>query len=162
MRALKNLGWTLLGIAFFIGLVLLIAAFANGAVWLSTRVLPIIDTINAIALGLCLLTIPLIFFRAARGAAVLVYFIASYFFGLELWMYGLIATYTIWGMIAVIIGLFFVGIGIVPLGILAALTHGEWPLLVNFAIQIATTLGARFLAIYLATKVDDEARVRVA
>jgi hypothetical protein len=41
-------------------------------------------------------------------------------------VYGFVATYEIWGGVGVFIGLILGIVGIVPLGIIAALSHAEW------------------------------------
>ena len=77
-----------------------------------------------------------------------------------MWCCGLAVTYDQWGTMGVIIGLLFAGVGIVPIAMLAALFHGDWGVLVGFAILIVLTFGLRALALWLAKKVDDRAAAR--
>lgn len=50
--------------------------------------------------------------------------IASYIFGLMLWMTGLMLTYTLWGLSAVFAGWFVFGIGVAITAIIATLFNG--------------------------------------
>jgi hypothetical protein len=61
--------------------------------------------------------------RRTRAFSAAGLMIASYVFGACLWITSLLLTYELWGTIAVIIGLAVVGIGIVPVALLAALFH---------------------------------------
>ena len=82
---------------------------------------------------------------------------ASFVFGAMMWCGGLGVTYEAWGMGGVIIGLVIAGVGIVPVGMLAVLLHGEWQALIVFVILIVLTFGLRGLGFWLAKKVDERA-----
>lgn len=60
-----------------------------------------------------------------RGFSALGLLIASYAFGAILWVWSLLLTLQLWGALAVIIGLLIMGIGIVPVAILAVIFHAE-------------------------------------
>lgn len=67
-------------------------------------------------------------------------------------MDGLLVTLSTWGVVAVIIGLCFMGVGVVPIGMLAALFHGQWEELFDLIILIVLTFGCRFFSIWLDEK----------
>jgi hypothetical protein len=46
-------------------------------------------------------------------------------------------------------------VGVVPLGILAAIFHADWWNAGNLAIGLILTFSTRIFALYLATKVDE-------
>ena len=52
-------------------------------------------------------------------------------------------TLSTWGTFAVILGLLVAGIGVVPIAMLAALTHGEWMILLELVILTVLTFGCR-------------------
>jgi membrane protein YdbS with pleckstrin-like domain len=87
-----------------------------------------------------------------RPWAGLGFFISSYIFGLTGWFMGLLLTWAIWGGVVVIIGLLFMGIGVVPLGMLATLFNGMWLELGLLTFVLILTFGLRTLGMTLAEK----------
>jgi hypothetical protein len=69
---------------------------------------------------------PLGIFRRLRGAAGAGLITASWILGAILWFYGALATFTYWGWIGLIIGLFVFGVGVVPMGFLALALQSQW------------------------------------
>ena len=69
-------------------------------------------------------------------------------------MDGLVTTLTLWGTFAVIVGLCFAGVGVVPIGILAALFHGYWSRVFEMLTLIVLTFGSRFFAVWLLSKTE--------
>ena len=80
--------------------------------------------------------------------------IGSYVLGLSLWVWSLLLTYSIWGGVAVFIGLFLFGVGIVPVAMLATLFHGMWSDLGQLVLGLVLVFGSRILAIWLGNKVE--------
>jgi hypothetical protein len=80
--------------------------------------------------------------------------IASYVFGVDVWMYGFLVTFDLWGSIGVLFGLFLGVVGIVPLGMIAAALHALWPIVAELAFGMAITYGARMFAFFLAATLD--------
>jgi hypothetical protein len=154
--ALKNLGFILLGIAFFGGLLLLSVFFIEGAVWVTVKLTPVIEWANLVAFVIAVLLILPSFIRSGRGFAAICYIIVSYVFGITLWMYSLIVAYALWGTAGIVIGLLLMGVGVVPVAIVAALLHGEWFAIGNLAFGLVLTFGTRALALFLASKADHE------
>jgi hypothetical protein len=122
--------------------------FFKGAVWASMHILPPLISIGWIVLAIVLLILlPLSVFRRLRSLTGAGIYLASYLFGLICWLVGLVVAYMLWGLWAVIIGVLFLGIGVVPLGMLAALFKGEWYMLIVLVVLAALTFGARFLGL---------------
>src|SRR5208282_5476694 len=98
--------------------------------------------------------LPLSIFRAPRIVSVWGFLIASYVFGVDVWMYGFLVTFDLWGSIGVLFGLFLGVVGIVPLGMIAAALHALWSIVAELAFGIAITYGARMFAFFLAGTLD--------
>jgi len=114
-----------------------------------------------VAFIICLLIfgmilMPLSYFKRTKAAAGTGMLIASIVFGLTLWLWGFLLTYAMWGIGAVIIGLFIFGIGVVPIAMLATLINAEWYTLIELVILTALTFGVRFWGGYLLVGTSEE------
>lgn len=89
-----------------------------------------------------------------RAWAAMGYLVASYLFGAATWMFGLVITYYLWGGFAVFLGLFIIGVGVVPFGVIAAAMHGYWPTVGSLVVGVVMTFGARALSLFLANSAD--------
>src|SRR5580765_7857213 len=104
---IKLIGSFLLSICILVGAMFLVAMLVKGGVWLSERVYPWLVVLNAIALFVVILVLlPLAIFRRTRAFAGLGIYLASYVFGLTLWVWSLLISYSIWGVIGILVGLF--------------------------------------------------------
>ena len=128
----------------------------EGTTAVAGHVLPFLIGATYIAIVLCVIfLLPLSLFKATRAVSAWGYIIASYLFGIGVWMYGFLVTYNLWGGIGVVVGSILGGVGIVPLGIVAAALKGLWSVVGNLVFGIGLTFGARVFAGYLAAKVDN-------
>lgn len=153
-ETLKAIGGFAFGLALLAGLIVLAVFFIKGGVWLSEKLLPILLVIGWCAfLGCLFLFVPLAVFRSTRGFAGVCLYIASYIFGASAWMTGLLLSYTIWGVFAVIVGLLFLGVGVVPVALLATLVKGLWSPFFSLLLMVAATWGSRFMAMYVLEEV---------
>jgi hypothetical protein len=59
----------------------------------------------------------------------------------------------LWGVAAVIIGLILGFVGVVPIGMLASIFHGEWAALILLVVGTFVTYLTRFFALWRAAKV---------
>lgn len=151
----KTIGSSLLGFAIFIGIILLIAFFIKGGVWLSEVIYPWLTIIFTIALIISvLILLPLAIFKKTRSFSGVGLYVASYIFGASLWVWAFLLTYVFWGTTALFIGLFMAGVGIVPMAIIATLFQGEWSILGQLVLLLVFTLGSRMLGIYLSEKAE--------
>ena len=150
---LKGAGNLLLGILIFVAILAIPALFIVGAEWLSERLLPWFVLASFLALGFLLLVLlPLAAFRRSRAFASIAMLVVSYVFGATVWMEGLLLTMALWGTFAVIIGLFFMGVGVVPIAMLATLFKGMWARLAELVVLTVLTFGTRFLAVWVGEK----------
>jgi hypothetical protein len=151
--ALKSIGGFLLGICIFAAIIFIVAMFVKGGVWLSERAYPWLVAINAIAFLIVLFVLlPLSIFRRTRAFGGGGIYISSFLFGLGLWVWCLLISYTLWGVGGVVVGLLLGGVGVVPIAFFASLFHGLWSILGQILLLVAITFGTRFLGIFLMMK----------
>ena len=106
--------------------------------------------LSVLALGFAIIVLtPLALISRTRHWAGLGFFISSYVFGLTGWFMGLLLTWTLWGSLAVLIGLFIFGIGVVPIAMLATLFDGMWAELGLLFMAVILTFGFRTLGMTL-------------
>ncbi len=152
---LAGLGGLLIMAAFLIVGLAITAVFIFGAAWGSAKLLPWFSVLTWIAFAIVvLILLPLAIPRATRGFSSVALFIASYIFGATLWMEGLLLTLAIWGLGAVFIGLFLMGVGVVPIAMLATLLKGMWIPLVELVLLTIMTIGSRVGAMSLAESLE--------
>ncbi len=156
---IKEFGTYVLGLAIFICILAIPVLFIWGGVWLSTKILPWLNLFSIIALAIfIIILLPLSIFRKIRSFSGSCMVFASYMFGVNVWFSGLLLTYVLWGGWAVFIGLFLMGIGVVPIAMLATLFKGmrlEFGSLILFTIL---TFGVRILGVYLIEKAGSDSR----
>lgn len=155
MEALRNLGWGRLDIAIMVALVFVAALLINGMAWVYGHVLEYLITFNNIVTLVCIVVLlPLAPFRKTRIVPAYGLYVASFVFGVCVWVYGFVVTYEIWGGVGVLIGLMLGIVGIVPLGIIAALWHSEWVIAAELIYGLVLTYGARAIALWLGAKIE--------
>jgi hypothetical protein len=159
MEKLKDVGWGLLGIALMVAVVFVAALLINGMAWASGHFLWYLITFNNIVTAACIVfLLPLAPFRKTRIVPAYGLYVASFVFGVCVWMYGFTVTYQIWGGVGVFIGLILGIVGIVPLGIIAASLHSEWVIVAELVYGLALTYGARSIALWLLAKIEADAK----
>jgi len=149
-NSLKSIGIFLAGIFVLAASVILGLLFILGAAWLTAKLYPVLLVLATLTTEVCILILlPLSLFRKTRSFSGLGFFLCSYFLGLTLWAWGLLITYNTWGILAVFLGLCFLGVGVVPLAILATLFHGMWSTSGNLILLLIVTVGIRSLGLFL-------------
>jgi hypothetical protein len=125
-----------------------------GAELLSESLLPWFNLASILALGFVLFVVlPLSVFRRCRGFAAIASLV-SYVFGTTLWMVALLLTLALWGAWAVVIGLFMIGVGVVPIAMLATLFNGMWSILGQQLVLTVLTFCTRFYARWIGDRTD--------
>lgn len=125
--------------------------FIEGSVWVGEHILPWLEpfmwgvlVVNAVVGA------PLALFARTRALAATIFILASWIYGLTLWFWALVLTYTLWGVVAVFIGLFLLGVGVVPVAMLATLIEGQVATTAELLLLTVVTFGARRIGIQLA------------
>ena len=155
METLKTISGCLFSLVACIAVLALVVLFFFGAGWVSVHVLPwLLLTCLILAAILFIILLPLSAIKKARGFIAMTILIISFIIGISAWMYGLLVTLSTWGVVAVIIGLCLGGVGVVPIGILAALFHGQWEQLFELISLIVLTFGCRVFSIWLAEQTE--------
>lgn len=153
---LYSIGCFIIWIGIFLVTIFLGIFFIKGGVWLGAKVLPWLYIIMWFVFAFDLLIIiPLGIFKKTKAASAIGLVVSSYIYGLTLWFWSLLLTYVIWGAVAVAIGLFIVGVGVVPIAILATAIKGEWAITGQIIILLLFTFGSRILGFYFAQKADE-------
>lgn len=129
------------------------AAYLWGLTWISNTLLPLVLSavvpieILAAAIGGVLAC-----FRKTRAIAGLGFQLTSFVPGAAVWMWSFLLVYTLWGSWAVAVGFFFMGIGVVPMAVVATALNGGWGIAGQIIFLILLTFGQRVLGGFLIAK----------
>lgn len=161
LEKFKSVGLIIAWIAIVIGVFLISWLFLYGSVWVSDKIYPWLVTGSGLALGVVIfLLLPLAFIRKTRAVSGIGIIVVSYIFGLTLWVFGLLLTYDLWGFIAVFIGLFMFGVGVIPMAMLATLFKGMWSTFGELVLLTVLTFGTRFAGAWIVSKAETEQGIR--
>jgi len=151
--AISGIGTYAIGLVIMLAVLSIPALLIHGVALIGPKVFPWLMSLSIILLALNIVVLlPMSLIPPTRPWAGLGFFISSYIFGLTGWFMGLLLTWAIWGGVVVIIGLLFMGIGVVPLGMLATLFNGMWLELGLLTFVLILTFGLRTLGMTLAEK----------
>lgn len=146
----KSIGSFLFGLCVFFGLMFLLYFVFAGGVWLGVVVYPIVATISGVTFLVSLLFIlPLGLFSKTKNFSGNALMLASLIIGFSTWIWSFLLTYSAWGFIGLFIGLVFMGIGVVPVAMLASLLNAEWSILAQLVLSVVVIYGFRILGIRL-------------
>lgn len=153
---LKSIGSFLMGGVVFVGLILVVLFFVKGGVWLGVKILPWLSLIIWPVLAIDILIIlPLGIFKKTKEVSAIGLVVSSWVYGLTLWFWALLLTYSIWGAVAVFIGLFILGVGVVPIAMLATVIEGQWSILGQLMFLLFLIFGSRALGYYFAHRAEE-------
>ena len=158
MDTLKSIGSILLGITIFIGIIIATVLFFAIGAQVAFTIAPFINWLAGILFIINLILLLFALVPKARGVVGLIIYISSYVYGLSAWIFGLAVTLALWGWIAVIIGIFLGGVGVVPIGMLAAIFNGEWGIFWTLIITVVLTYGSRMIGYALANSTDNHVK----
>ena len=161
MGKLKDVGLVGMGILILVALIALAASILMGLGEFSLWALDFLPYVFGWSVVASVLMIPLAIIPATRGWASAGYTFVSFAFGATLWLLCLAFTYVTWGLLPVILGLMFFGVGVAVIGTIAALFTGAWTVLGNIVVMFALTFGLRALGFWLSEK-HEERRNRLA
>lgn len=156
VEKIKALGGVLLGIAIFVCVLALPVVFIKGSLWASEHLLQPLIVVGWIALALnILILLPLSIFKRLRSFTGGGIFLSSYIFGLVSWLLGFVLTYALWGLWAVIVGILFLGGGVVPIALLATLFKGLWEPFFTLIVLTVITFGSRVGGLLIASSANE-------
>jgi hypothetical protein len=132
-------------------------------IWIVKNGIKINELLGVVAffilLAYILIFTPLAFFRKTRPASAFAFYIGSFVFGINLWIGSFVITLVLAGLGWLILGLFFAGVGVVPIAFIALLLNEEWINLFEFAGMIVMVFGFRILGLWLGSKCEDKPRI---
>jgi hypothetical protein len=153
---LKKVSGFIIGICIFFGIIFLVIFLIKGGIWLGAKVLPWLFIIMWIFFVLdVLIFLPLGIFKKTKGISAFGFLLSSYIYGLTLWLWSFLLTLSIWGTIAVYVGLFVVGVGVIPIAMLATIIKGEWVITGEIILLLILTFGSRMLGYHFAEKAEE-------
>jgi hypothetical protein len=155
MNVLKSIGGVLLGISVFVGIIAAGVLFFSLGAKVAFAIAPFINWLAGILLLINVLLLILAIFPKIRGVAGIIIYVSSYVYGLSAWIFGLAVTLALWGWLAVVIGIILGGIGVVPIGLLAAIFHGEWGIFWTLLFTVVLTYGSRTIGSVLVDSADN-------
>jgi hypothetical protein len=103
-----------------------------------------------------IILLPMAAFRQTQQFAAKGLISASSIFVITLWVWGLILTYNLWGGGAVLLGLVLLGVGVVPMAMLATLLASLWPTFGQLLLLAALTYGTQRFGRILFLKLQRE------
>ena len=144
-----------LGLALLSLIVLVPLLLMKSEVFIGETVYPWLVDLSGFALAACIvLLLPLAIFRKTRSLAGWGLGMASWVFGVTLWVWCLLLTYQLWGIFAVLTGLVLLGVGVVPIAMLATFVNGLWPSLAELVVITALTFGLRLAGVFVLAKAE--------
>src|SRR5208282_870688 len=64
--------------------------------------------------------------KRTRPVAGAIVFATSYLFGIIVWLFSAVLSFTFWGLTGLLLGLILLGVGVVPMAMLAAAINSHW------------------------------------
>jgi hypothetical protein len=101
-----------------------------------------------------LLVLPFALSQRLRPLVGIVLHVSSFLFGAVLWIFSALLTYEVWGFLGLLFGLFFVGVGVVPIAVITAALHREWFLTFMLLADLVLVFGCRMLGIAFLTNLQ--------
>jgi len=152
---LKTFGKLAAGGAVLIGFALLPVLFIKGGIWFSQTILPFMKRLSELTtVVVVLVLLPCAIFKRLRGFASIGLLVGSFVYGATLWLLAFLVTFQLWGWVALLIGMCFLGVGVVPIAMLAAVSKGEWPIFWSMVITLGFVIGARVFSYFLSNSFE--------
>jgi len=152
IEKIKNIGWTGVGILFFILFIFIVTFLVRGGVSFIESHQDLISSINGVIIGL--IFILLIFsiipkLRIFTGTSI-VYLTLVWIF--LLWLNSLAITYELWGFVGIFVGAIMLGIGIFATAILALFFNGQGIAALILLVTLVIMYSVRALGLWIANK----------
>lgn len=144
----KNLGWSLLGFGFFVGLILLACVLFWGTAVVSAFLYPIFSALMAISILIFLFIIlPFSLVHKWRPFLAGTSVILSMICGATVWMYSFLIIVGYLGWIAIF--LFFFFHFVTPIAVIGLFFKGQWITGLSVILGLLFTYGMRFYGFWL-------------
>jgi hypothetical protein len=147
---LSETGSWIIGLGVLILFLIILALIFKGVTHVSILILPWIHKASIItSIIFVVFLIPFSLFQKTKPLAGNGMLFSSYIFGLNAWLLGFLYTLSIWGWIALFIGISLAGVGVVPIGILALAIKGKWIDCLFLVVLIVFVYGTRGWGLFL-------------
>ena len=159
IEKLKDVGYSILGIGFFVLFIVATALLIIGGVKLFEVLYPILEGISAVTWGIVWLLLLLSVvprFRNVTGSGMV---LGTYIGGAIFWLLCFYVTYQLWGFIGIFVGVIFFGLGVFFTAVLALLFDGQFMGALGFAFVLAQIFFFRFLGYWIISKYRGAAEV---
>jgi hypothetical protein len=151
VEKLKEMAGMAFGFLILVAVLSLPLVFIMGAAWASKNLLGPLVVIGWVLLVInIVILLPLSIFKRLRGFAGGGIYFSSFVFGLVAWLLGFILAYSIWGAWAVVVGILFLGGGVVPIALLATAMNGYWDPFFTLLVATILTFAARIIGMLIA------------
>jgi hypothetical protein len=104
------------------------------------------------------LFLPMAFFRRSRPAAATAFLFASYVFGFSCWVFAFIVSFKIAGVFWLVVGLLGLGVGVVPVALVAAAIGGYWSTVGDLLFAVGIVAAARIFGAFLMAHAEPNER----
>ena len=149
---MEGIGGCLLYIAFSVIPIVILVALFKSVGWIVEVVLPISGWVSGIVLLLVPVCLLLAIPRIIRGWAGLGITLSSYAVGISLWIWAFVIAYAMAGIFWVVVGLFFAGVGVIAVAVIASALRGEWLVFIQLVVGVVVVYVLRILGAYLIEK----------
>ena len=147
----KKILLSLIGLTLLIVPLVLLILFIMGAGAVSGVVLPILlELVAPLAIVSFVVLLPLGYaYKPWRERIGRWLYVGSFVYGVCVWLLAFIVTLEYWGVLGVLIGFILLGIGMVPVGALAAIFNFDWLSLGVVVALLGLTFGSRYYGMKL-------------
>ncbi len=135
-----------------VGIMVLTFGMLYGLPWISIKIYPSTNKLSGICFFIVLFTLPFAFIKKLRRFVGTLVFVSSYVFGLNLWLFSTLITYSLWGVFGLLIGLIIFGVGVVPIAFLSSAFKGLWSTVSDIIFGLILTFGTRMLGLFIISK----------
>lgn len=157
MLTTKRIGSALAGLlglaAFLVIGIAITAVYLYGVPRVALVIYKIANPLSGIVLLIDLLLLPFTLWARARALIGPVLLVSSYLFGIILWSYSAGMAFVFWGYAGLFFGLIWLGVGVVPVALLASALNSAWTVFGNIILGLVLTFGFRFLALFIGGKI---------
>lgn len=149
---IKNVGWGIIGFSVLV-LIFLVATFIlDGVSNVIENYNALISTVNNWVTGFVVILLILSVFPKLReytGAGIV---ISTFIWGATLWFFSLFVTYQLWGILGVIVGIVFLGIGVFATAFLALIFDGQASGAFLILLSLVMIYAVRMLGVWITSK----------
>lgn len=152
LEKIKDLGYSVLGIGFFILIIVAFALLIIGGAKLFEILNPILEWISSVTWGIVWLLLLLSIiprFRNFTGTGII---LGTYIGGTIFWLLSFYITFSLWGFLGIFVGVLFFGLGVYVTAILALLFDGQFTGALGFMFVLAQIFIFRFLGFWIISK----------